>query len=174
MVNVVEGRLWIRNGKRKKNRIVPLGGRAKAVLGAYLNEARAELVREASEASVFISLRGGRLSEYGIQRRVRQWGEEVGLKGLHPHLLRHACATHLLRGGADIRHVQELLGDRRLDTTAVYTRVETSDGAGKMPSLRRPEICWQTGLEDTPTTQGLLRMEQQKQKRQVGFITLLV
>ena len=78
------------------------------------------------DAALFISRHGGRLSLVGLRAIVKRHGRTIGV-ALTPHALRHTCATHLLRGGADIRHVQELLGHRCLSTTALYTRVAIED-----------------------------------------------
>jgi integrase/recombinase XerC/integrase/recombinase XerD len=99
-------------GKGGKERVVPLGEEAAACLALYLRDARPRLVRGANDA-VFISVRGRRLDTSTIRRLVR-----------HPHRLRHAFATHLLEGGADLRTIQELLGHASLSTTQVYSRVD--------------------------------------------------
>ena len=117
--------LLVRSGKGKKDRIVPVPGRAAAALDTYLTEARPELVKRL-DGALFISRHGGRLSLVGLRAIVRRHGGAIGVD-VSPHALRHTCATHLLRGGADIRHVQELLGHRCLATTALYTRVAIKD-----------------------------------------------
>lgn len=117
--------LLVRSGKGKKDRIVPVPGRAAMALGRYLAEARPELVKHGDPA-LFTSRHGGRLSLEGLRAIVKRHGRAIGVE-LTPHALRHTCATHLLRGGADIRHVQELLGHRCLSTTALYTRVAIED-----------------------------------------------
>ncbi len=120
-----EGVLLVRNGKGKKDRVVPVEGRAALALDTYLTESRSELLKRVDSA-LFISRHGGRLSMVGLQAMVQTHGQAIGVR-VSPHLLRHTCATHLLRGGADIRHVQELLGHRSLVTTALYTRVAIED-----------------------------------------------
>jgi integrase/recombinase XerD len=104
---------------------VPVPGRAAAALDIYLTDARPELVKRVDQA-LFISRHGGRLSLMGLRAIVRRHGRAIGLD-VSPHALRHTCATHLLRGGASIRHVQELLGHRSLATTALYTSVAIKD-----------------------------------------------
>jgi site-specific recombinase XerD len=126
-VDLAERLLLVRNGKGRKDRVVPLGARAAMALERYLRLSRPELVSDPTEQAVFLSrCRGGRLGSLGIQRVVKRHAARVGLN-LSPHGLRHACATHLLRGGAGVRHVQELLGHRQLTTTALYTRVVIED-----------------------------------------------
>jgi integrase/recombinase XerD len=120
-----EGLLLVRSGKGKKDRVVPVQGRAALTLDTYLVEARPELVKRVDTA-LFLSRDGRRLSMGGLRAIVKRHGQAIGVR-VSPHTLRHTCATHLLRGGADIRHVQELLGHRRLATTALYTRVAVED-----------------------------------------------
>ena len=120
-----EGVLLVRSGKGKKDRVVPVPGRAAAALDTYLTEARPELVKRL-DGALFISRHGGRLSLVGLRAIVLRHGRAIGVD-VSPHALRHTCATHLLRGGASIRHVQELLGHRCLATTALYTRVAIKD-----------------------------------------------
>jgi site-specific recombinase XerD len=99
-------------GKGGKERIVPLGEEAAHWLSRYLHEARPQLAREAVDA-LFLSIRGHRLDTSTL-RRVAP----------HPHRLRHAFATHLIEGGADLRVIQELLGHSSLSTTQVYSHVD--------------------------------------------------
>ena len=102
----------IRRGKGGKERVVPLGEEAALWLGRYLRDARPELTRGANDA-FFLSARGRRLDTSTLRRIVP-----------HPHRLRHAFATHLLDGGADLRTIQELLGHSSLSTTQVYSHVD--------------------------------------------------
>jgi len=99
-------------GKGGKERVVPLGEEASLLLAAYLRDARPELARGAENA-LFLSARGRRLDTSTLRRLLP-----------HPHRLRHAFATHLLEGGADLRTIQELLGHSSLSTTQVYSHVD--------------------------------------------------
>jgi|SRR5436190_1506870 len=99
-------------GKGGKERIVPLGEEAAHILARYLHEARPELARGAENA-IFLSARGRRLDTSTLRRVFA-----------HPHRLRHAFATHLLEGGADLRTIQELLGHSSLSTTQLYSHVD--------------------------------------------------
>jgi integrase/recombinase XerD len=116
-------------GKGSKERVVPVGSSARAVLEDYLRRGRPELERPATRTRVpgdplFLNARGGRLTRQGCWKIVTAAGDRVGLEGrLSPHVLRHSCATHMLERGADIRVVQELLGHASLSTTQVYTKV---------------------------------------------------
>ena len=99
-------------GKGGKERVVPLGEEASHLLASYLRDARPELARGA-ENSLFLSARGRRLNTSTLRRLLP-----------HPHRLRHAFATHLLEGGADLRTIQELLGHSSLSTTQMYSHVD--------------------------------------------------
>ena len=99
-------------GKGGKERVVPLGEEAAHWVARYLHEARAELVRGAEDA-LFVSIRGKRLDTSTLRRLLP-----------HPHRLRHAFATHLLEGGADLRTIQALLGHSSLSTTQAYSHVD--------------------------------------------------
>jgi integrase/recombinase XerC len=102
----------VREGKGAKDRVVPLGEEAGALVARYVREARPLLARGAENA-LFISARGRRLDTSTLRRLVP-----------HPHRLRHAFATHLLEGGADLRTIQELLGHSSLSTTQMYSHVD--------------------------------------------------
>jgi integrase/recombinase XerD len=120
--------LTVRRGKGRKDRVVPITGRAAAALDVYLRDVRPLFAVDPREQALFLSHKGGRLQQTGMQQIVVRAASAAGLpKRVAPHALRHACALHLLRGGADIRHVQALLGHRSLATTAIYTRVDVRD-----------------------------------------------
>jgi site-specific recombinase XerD len=113
-------------GKGSKTRLVPIGEPAQAALERYLATARPPLIRDRSEAALFISKSGRRLSASDVRRRLNLWLRTASLAGgISPHVLRHSFATHLLEGGADLRTIQELLGHASLSTTQLYTRVES-------------------------------------------------
>lgn len=120
--------LTINDGKGHKDRVVPLGATAAAVLADYIAQARPQLVRKRGVTTLFISKNGLPLDFKLIITIVRRHAKRAGIeKPIRPHRLRHACATHMLKGGADIRHIQKLLGHASLQTTQIYTHVEISD-----------------------------------------------
>jgi integrase/recombinase XerC len=114
-------------GKGSKERVVPLGSAAVAAIGRYL-ERRDELCDPRTGAldprALFVSRRGARLGVRRVQELVHRYGAlGAGRADLHPHALRHTCATHLLDGGADLRAIQKMLGHASLSTTQRYTHV---------------------------------------------------
>lgn len=115
-------------GKGDKERLVPLGERAREALVSYLAVDRPLMVARRPETlTVFVSRTGRPLSRIGLWRIVKVHAQSIGLHAdVSPHTLRHSFATHLLAGGADLRAVQEMLGHASIATTQVYTRVELS------------------------------------------------
>lgn len=121
------GELRINQGKNKKDRIVPLGEMACDFLEIYLHEARPRLA-PAAQPILFVSKNGLKFHPTTLSHLIINYGRKVGLKkGISPHALRHTCATHLLQGKADIRHIQSILGHEHLSSTQIYTRVEITD-----------------------------------------------
>lgn len=111
---------WLRVlGKGNKERLVPFHDACAKAIEAWL------ALRASSEAALFLGARGQRLNDREVRRFLARYGLEVGARGgVHPHKLRHAFATHLLEGGADLRGIQELLGHASLSTTQRYTHVD--------------------------------------------------
>lgn len=118
--------VFVRQGKGRKDRVVPLGRKAKEALLDYLERSRPRLVRGVDRGAAFLGREGRRLNRNSVTDRVHELGARIRLK-LAPHLLRHSCATHLLKGRADIRHIQRLLGHESLQTTERYTKVDMAD-----------------------------------------------
>ncbi len=115
-------------GKGDKERVVPLGSRAREALTEYLDRDRPRLLAGRVDVpQVFVTKRGRPLSRVGLWKVVKTQAALDGLsENVSPHTLRHSFATHLLAGGADLRVVQEMLGHASIATTQIYTRVELS------------------------------------------------
>ncbi len=111
-------------GKGDKERLVPFYDSMKESLSSYLNVVRPQIMKGEQHNLVFVNLRGKPITQRGVQQICEKAGVEAGLRlRLHPHVLRHTFATHLLDNGADLRFVQELLGHENLSTTQIYTHV---------------------------------------------------
>jgi len=118
------GLLLIRKGKGGKDRLVPVGGRALGWIGRYLDTVRPALLLRPGEHALFLTGYGERFSANYLGNWVRSLMNRAGVTlGGSCHLFRHACATHMLENGADIRFIQQLLGHACLETTAIYTEV---------------------------------------------------
>lgn len=117
--------LWIRQGKGRKDRVVPVGFRALSWVEKYIEDVRSLLVVDPSEQALFITGYGTPFNEDVLGRIVREYilKADIGRTTGGCHLFRHTCATHMLEGGADIRFIQELLGHEKLETTAIYAEV---------------------------------------------------
>jgi integrase/recombinase XerD len=120
----LDGRIVRATGKGGKERIVPIGRQAVDALRRYLSRGRPFLDRR-HRPELFLNAQGGGLTRAGAFLILRRLAEKAGLDParVHPHLLRHSFATHLLEGGADLRSVQEMLGHADLSTTELYTHV---------------------------------------------------
>ena len=111
-------------GKGGKERVVPIHNQAIESVRFYIEEVRPDLLRSKSTPALFLNRRGNRLTRQGFWLILKGYCSKVGLDDkITPHTLRHSFATHLLRGGAPLRHVQELLGHASINTTQVYTHL---------------------------------------------------
>ncbi len=112
-------------GKGSKERVVPMGGRARDALEAWIASGRPHYVKPRTRSELFLSVRGTSLSRVALWSIVKKHARRAGIKKtVKPHLLRHSFATHLLSGGADLRAIQEMLGHASISTTQIYTAVE--------------------------------------------------
>ncbi len=123
-VNFNRGTLLVREGKGRKDRLVPVGERALAWVQKYLDEARSEFVVDAKERALFLNRHGDGFSEEGLTIMIRAYFKKAGItKPGSCHLFRHTMATQMLDNGADVRFVQLMLGHASLETTQIYTHV---------------------------------------------------
>lgn len=118
-ISLDEQMVTVRQGKGRKDRVVPFGPPAARALAAWIREM-------GGEGALFRNRDGGRLSARSARRIVRDAGVNNGIARVHPHALRHSCATHLLGAGADLRAIQEQLGHASLSTTQRYTHVDAA------------------------------------------------
>jgi len=123
-IDMERGVVFVREGKGKKDRVVPIGERALHWVVRYLDELRGRLARLPDEGVLFLNKLGKAMSDDNLSYMA---GQYVGAAGLGKkgscHLFRHTMATLMLEGGADIRYIQEMLGHARLETTQIYTKV---------------------------------------------------
>ena len=110
-------------GKGSKTRVIPVGGHALRAVQTWL-AARAPLVKAGGDA-LFVNRNGTRLTPRAVQYRIKRWALKLGLNSnVHPHVLRHSFASHLLQSSGDLRAVQEMLGHASISTTQVYTHLD--------------------------------------------------
>ncbi len=129
-------------GKGSKERVVPMGGRAKDAVSVWIASGRPHLVKPKTGSQLFLNNRGTALSRVMLWMIVKKYAKRAGItKPVKPHALRHSFATHLLSGGADLRAIQEMLGHASISTTQIYTAVEESrllDHHAKFHPRNRP------------------------------------
>jgi len=114
-------------GKGAKERMVLMGKPAARALATYLSQGRPKLIANKRTSALFLNRYGERITERRVQEVTAKYAHQAGIdKRIHPHMLRHTFATHLLDGGADLRVVQELLGHANLSSTQIYTHVTQS------------------------------------------------
>jgi site-specific recombinase XerD len=126
-LDIESGVVHIRQAKGRKDRRVPLGRVAGRILHYWLDTIRPQLVEDGLSTALFVTLQGQRMQMVTLHARLRCLRERYGLPMGRFHSYRHASALHLLRGGADLRHVQELLGHSHVISTQIYTRLAPAD-----------------------------------------------
>lgn len=131
-VDYKEGYLLVDQGKNKKDRVVPLGKIACNMIQNYILAIRSDFpqgkYKERDTGYLFINQRGNKLHHDTVWKIVVQYAKKAGIKKrITPHSIRHTCATHMLKNGAQIRHIQEMLGHASITTTQKYTRVTIDD-----------------------------------------------
>ena len=111
-------------GKGAKERMIPVHANAVRALERYLDQSRHALLKSRSQSALFVNRRGERLTRQGFWLILKGYAKSAGIQThVTPHTLRHSFATHLIRGGASVRDVQELLGHANVSTTQVYTQL---------------------------------------------------
>ena len=122
-LDFTEGTITV-TGKGNKTRIVPLGNHAITAIQNWLTQ-RTALLKDQVEKAVFIGKQGKRLSARNVQYRLKSWAVKQGLDtSVHPHMLRHSFASHVLQSSGDLRAVQEMLGHANISTTQIYTHLD--------------------------------------------------
>lgn len=123
-VNLASGTVRVVQGKRRKERIIPIHQRAVEALEEYTQKGRIQLVKDSKEPALFVNFQGKPLTRQGLWLIIKHYVEEAGItKAVTPHTLRHSFATHLLTGGAKLPDVQKLLGHANVSTTQIYTHL---------------------------------------------------
>ncbi|TAN48359.1 MAG: tyrosine recombinase XerC [Methylococcaceae bacterium] len=142
-----EEMVHIRHGKGDKARLIPMGRYAKTALERWLTIRPTFAAADAT--ALFVSQRGSRLAPRTVQARLENWAEQCGFdKNLHPHMLRHSFASHLLESSSDLRAVQELLGHSDIKTTQIYTHLDFQHLA-TVYDRSHPRAKKRTGEENT-------------------------
>lgn len=121
-LNLAEGTVTV-TGKGSKTRIVPVGSHASQAIRSWL--AARNSMTSAEETALFVNHRGKRISSRAVQYRIKEWAIKQGINSdVHPHMLRHSFASHVLQSSGDLRAVQEMLGHANISTTQVYTHLD--------------------------------------------------
>ncbi len=124
MLDFSEGTITV-TGKGNKTRIVPLGSHAANAIQTWLRQRALIISDEHHKNAVFVTQQGRRITPRAVQYRVKSWAIKQGINtDMHPHLLRHSFATHVLQSSQDLRAVQEMLGHANISTTQVYTHLD--------------------------------------------------
>ena len=123
-LDFTEGTITV-TGKGNKTRIVPLGNHAVTAIQQWLKLRSSLLNQHPQEKAVFIGKQGKRMTARNVQYRLKDWAIKQGLdSSVHPHMLRHSFASHVLQSSGDLRAVQEMLGHANISTTQVYTHLD--------------------------------------------------
>jgi len=151
-LDLSRGTLMVRQGKGRRDRMVPIGERAEDWIERYLSDARPVLAVDASERALYITAYGKAMSSGSLTHRVKEYvkAAEVGKEG-SCHLFRHTMATQMLERGADVRIIQEILGHQKLETTNIYTHVSIAHlkevHERTHPTSRRGPLSASAGVE---------------------------
>ena len=124
-VNIQMSFIRCRGGK--KERIIPMGNKAKEALSEYIKEARPYMIKDENETALFVNCNGVRLSRQGFWKLIKYYRNEAGIQAeITPHTLRHSFAAHLLENGADLHSIQEMMGHADISSTQVYSKMMNS------------------------------------------------
>jgi len=124
MLDFYEGTVTV-TGKGNKTRIVPMGSHAMSAIQTWLQSRMLIKIADTNPNALFITQQGKRITPRAVQYRVKEWSIKQGINtSMHPHLLRHSFATHVLQSSQDLRAVQEMLGHANISTTQVYTHLD--------------------------------------------------
>lgn len=122
-LDLADRSLLVRSGKGGKSRLLPIGSKAVKAIDNWLQERPKNVT--VPDAALFVTTKGRRLGRRSIELRLAQWCKKKGLQEhIHPHMLRHSFASHLLESSQDLRAVQELLGHSNISTTQIYTHLD--------------------------------------------------
>ena len=123
-------------GKGRKQRFVPLHAQACEVIESYLAQRQATFAAKETDSEIFLNRDGKKVSRITVWKDIEALGKLAGInRRVHPHLFRHTFASHMLKGGADLRSLQEMLGHESLNTTQIYTHVNVADIKAKHKKL---------------------------------------
>lgn len=118
---------FIRCRGGRKERIIPMGNKAKEALREYINDARVYMMKDKNETALFVNCNGMRLSRQGFWKLIKHYRSAAGIQAeITPHTLRHSFAAHLLENGADLHSIQEMMGHADISSTQVYSRMMNS------------------------------------------------
>jgi len=124
MLDFTEGTVTV-TGKGNKTRIVPMGSHAISAIQVWIQRRALIKIADANPNALFVTQQGRRITPRAVQYRVKEWAIKQGINtDMHPHLLRHSFATHVLQSSQDLRAVQEMLGHANISTTQVYTHLD--------------------------------------------------
>ncbi|MBC7698253.1 MAG: tyrosine recombinase XerC [Bacteroidia bacterium] len=124
MLDFSEGTVMV-TGKGNKTRIVPMGSHAMNAMKVWLQRRAEIIIADTNPKAVFVTQQGRRITPRAVQYRIKEWAIKQGVNiDMHPHLLRHSFATHVLQSSQDLRAVQEMLGHANISTTQIYTHLD--------------------------------------------------
>ena len=126
-IDFANHQVFIKSGKSRRDRILPIGESAETAIKTYLEKCRALWLTTSKEQHLFLTINGKALKVHSMTEILSKYTTKLGMPKIGWHTIRHTCATHLLQNGADIRYIQELLGHSNLHTTEIYTKVTNSD-----------------------------------------------